>query len=66
VRDCIERYARGLALWRAGHFAEAAELLAEAAARHPDDGPTQALLARSRAHRDAPPADFEGVVNLEK
>ena len=57
------RYAEALAHYRAGRFAEAASLLAEAP---PDDGPTRWLAARSTALAAAPPPlGWEPVTHLD-
>jgi adenylate cyclase len=59
-------YAEALALWRAGRFMDASGVAARAVALDPEDGPSRALEARARAHAASPPADFDGVVNLDK
>ena len=53
-------YARALALYRAGSFAEAAALLADAA-----DGPSRWLAARSRALAADPPPAWEPITHLD-
>jgi len=59
-------YAEGLALWRAARFAEARDVFARAVAMDPEDAPSRALLARCDRYVSAPPAAFDGVVDLDK
>jgi adenylate cyclase len=65
-RATVERYHRALGLYREARFEAAATLLEEALATDPADGPSRALLARCRRYALNPPADFDGVVSLEK
>ncbi len=57
----LARYAEGLALYRAGNWAEARPLFAEAAV---DDGPSRAMLARIDALNLRPPENWTGVWKL--
>jgi adenylate cyclase len=59
-------YAEGLALWRTARFAEARDVFARAVAMDPEDAPSRALLARCDRYVSAPPAAFDGVVDLDK
>lgn len=63
----VESYARGLAEYRAGRFAQALEWLDQALAVDPEDGPSRALAQRcGRYLEQPPPQPFDGVANLEK
>jgi adenylate cyclase len=65
-RAVLDLYQQALALWREARFAEAAQVAAQAVALDPEDAPSCALAARARAHAASPPANFDGVVNLDK
>jgi adenylate cyclase len=65
-RETVARYGEALALYRQGRFGEAAAVLEARAKEDPEDGPTQALLERCRKYEKTPPAQFDGVANLEK
>ncbi|WP_426756705.1 CHASE2 domain-containing protein [Myxococcus sp. Y35] len=66
TRETVARYHEALALYREARFDEAAAVLEARYAEDPDDGPTQALLARCQRYAKAPPPDFDGVANLDK
>lgn len=58
----LERYQRGVDLYRARRFAEAEKLLAAMATHMPGDGPVALYLERSRAALlKPPPDDWDGV-----
>ena len=66
TRETVARYHTALALYREARFLEAAAVLEARRAEVPEDGPTQALLARCQRYAVAPPPDFDGVANLDK
>ncbi len=62
----LEAYARGVALYRARQWAEAARLFAEVLARAPEDGPAALYLRRATAFAARPPGDdWDGVFVAE-
>jgi adenylate cyclase len=65
-RVTVERYHEALGLYRQARFGEAAAVLEARAKEDPEDGPTRALLERCRKYEKTPPAEFDGVANLEK
>lgn len=67
TRALYARYAEALERYRARDFAAAAEGFAACLGLAPGDGPSTALLARAHAfERQRPPADWEGVHDLER
>jgi adenylate cyclase len=65
-RAVLDLYQEALGLCRQARFAEAAKVAAQAVALDPDDAPSRAVAARARAHAASPPANFDGVVSLDK
>lgn len=57
-----ERFAAGLAAWRAGELAAARAAFAEFQAENPDDPVVRLYLERLAALGDAPPTGWDGVV----
>ena len=58
----LERYQRGIELYRARRWADAAGLFAELLASAPGDGPSALYFRRSNALLESPPpADWDGV-----
>jgi class 3 adenylate cyclase len=61
-----ERYARGLAAYRARRWDEASDVFKAALEAVPGDGPARTLLERAESLRAAPPpADWDGSWHLE-
>ncbi len=66
-RETVDRYHEALALYRSTRFTEAAAVLEAQLTRDFDDGPMIALLERCRKYeKTPPPADWDGVTNLDK
>lgn len=66
-RPIVRLYEEALALFRAAKFGEALEVLTRVDTLDPDDGPAQTLRKRCEHYlASPPPADFDGVANLEK
>jgi adenylate cyclase len=65
-REFLAVYGEGHALYTTRHFAEAATVLARAAALAPDDVMTQNLLADARhLAAEPPPPDWQPVLSLK-
>jgi adenylate cyclase len=61
-RATLARYEQGVALYRNRHWAEAAALFEDLAARLPDDGPVTLYRRRAQELLDnPPPPDWDGV-----
>lgn len=61
----LERYARGIELYHAGQWTDAADLFDELLAGYPGDGPSELYLRRSREFAATPPPpDWSGVTIL--
>jgi adenylate cyclase len=56
MEDLLALFARGLALYREMHFAEAAAAFTEALALSPEDGPSRVYVERCREMIASPPA----------
>ncbi len=65
--EVLELYADALALYRVRRFAEAKDVLVKALELQADDGPSLHLVERCVAFlQSPPPADWDGVSDLEK
>ena len=64
-RQLFDRYAAGLAHFRAGDWTRANSAFTAALALAPDDGPSRAMLTRIEARGGAAPADWAGVWQLK-
>ncbi|HZR11444.1 MAG TPA: adenylate/guanylate cyclase domain-containing protein [Myxococcales bacterium] len=63
----LDGYAQGLALYRAGKFAEARLQFESLLERFPGDGPSALMLARcDRMQEKAPAAGWDGVFQMER
>ncbi len=61
------RYAEGLAAYRARHWEEAARAFAAARAAVPDDGPALAMMERMHGFKAHAPAEgWDGAWHLER
>ncbi len=62
VDELSERFAEGLAAYRARDWDRAIQVFSSLTERWPDDGPTRTYLDRCRTFQQAPPpADWDGV-----
>ena len=65
-RELFDLYAEGLARYRAGDWEPAEAAFGEALALTPSDGPSAAMLDRTRRLRADPPVGWEGVWRLTR
>jgi adenylate cyclase len=62
-----DRYAEGLAAYRAGRFEEARNAFNTALEAVPDDGPSLTLLGRiEKLRKDPPPSGWDGVWRMDR
>jgi adenylate cyclase len=62
----VDRFAAGMAAYRARQWDAAQAAFSAVLADHPDDGPSRLYVERCQALRAAPPAaDWDGVTVME-
>ncbi|TFH06277.1 MAG: hypothetical protein E4H09_00595 [Spirochaetales bacterium] len=62
--QAVKIYAKGLELYRAGRFKDAAEVSGSALEIDPTDGPSIALKERCDEYQKTPPDNWSGVYKL--
>jgi len=64
--DTRDRYAEGLAAYRAGAFSRAVAAFEDCLAADPDDGPAGVLAERAAGFAASPPPSWDGVTRLTR
>jgi len=65
IAEMLERYYRALALYKERRWDEAISAFGEVLSLFPKDGPSQTYLQRCEEYKVNPPADWDGVYNVE-